>query len=181
MPSDSSYSGYVYLIGSRQFGWFKIGKSRTPDIRINDIGILLPFRIELFAIWGTKNHSALESAFHRKYAEQHIHGEWFLFNRKTLEAMIIEYPPFWATRIFPAGDLEAKEITRSAATDRSKKVSEIDYRNRREHYHAFKEAVAAEMAKGVSKSKAKQRVLSKVAGLWTESIDKFRERLTLLG
>jgi len=34
--------GYVYLIGSPTFGWYKIGKSRKPEIRIENLGILLP-------------------------------------------------------------------------------------------------------------------------------------------
>ena len=34
-------AGYVYLIGNSIFGWYKIGKSISPEIRIKDLGILL--------------------------------------------------------------------------------------------------------------------------------------------
>lgn len=173
MPSDKSYSGYVYLIGSRRFGWFKIGKSTRPEIRMEEIGILLPFKIELFAVWGTKNHSALEGAFHREYAEHHIHGEWFLLNLSLLDKIVMEYPPYWADRIFPGGERVTKEIAHSTLEDKTKKVSDVDFRTRKQHYIAFKEAVAKEIANGIKKSRAKQRVCAKVRNLWDGPIEKF--------
>ena len=40
-------AGYVYLIGTPIFGWYKIGKSKTPEVRIKDLGILLPFKLHI--------------------------------------------------------------------------------------------------------------------------------------
>ena len=57
-------SGYVYLIGSPLFGWYKIGKSKTPEIRVNHLGILLPFKIHIIGVWSAKNHSLLETTLH---------------------------------------------------------------------------------------------------------------------
>ena len=57
-PSNPSYRGYVYLIGSSRFGWYKIGKSRSATIRVQTLGILLPFKVEVFAVWMTDNPSA---------------------------------------------------------------------------------------------------------------------------
>lgn len=53
-------SGYVYLIGSPIFGWYKIGKSITPEVRIKNLGILLPFKIDIICIWKAENHHKLQ-------------------------------------------------------------------------------------------------------------------------
>jgi len=55
-------AGYVYLIGTPIFGWYKIGKSITPEIRVKDLGILLPFKIKVMAIWKAENHHLMESS-----------------------------------------------------------------------------------------------------------------------
>ena len=39
--------GFVYLIGSPLFGWYKIGKSKTPEVRVSNLGILLPFKLKI--------------------------------------------------------------------------------------------------------------------------------------
>ena len=76
------YSGYVYLIGSPIFGWYKIGKSITPEIRIKDLWILLPFKIHIIGVWGAKNHHELERALHEIHKSRRINGEWFEFSKK---------------------------------------------------------------------------------------------------
>jgi hypothetical protein len=79
--------GYVYLIGSPTFKWYKIGKANTAHIRLKNIGILLPFKIELFAIW-TAWSSDAEGRIHRQYARQRINGEWFHFGEKEILSVI---------------------------------------------------------------------------------------------
>jgi hypothetical protein len=99
-------AGYVYLIGSPSFNWYKIGKSKTPDIRIKDIGVLLPFKVEIFAIWKADNHTLVESILHEKYAANRINGEWFLFTWQEVQKLIFEdsvemTTQNWHYRIFP--------------------------------------------------------------------------------
>lgn len=84
-------AGYVYLIGSRTFGWYKIGKTLKPIVRLCDIGVLLPFRIEAIAIWQFANHSTMETEIHRKYAEHRINGEWFGFDDEILKQIKLEF------------------------------------------------------------------------------------------
>lgn len=81
--------GYIYLIGSRTFQWYKIGKARRAHLRLSTIGILLPFKIELFAMWEAWSADA-EQRMQRKYAASRIHGEWFRFKAKELFALIEE-------------------------------------------------------------------------------------------
>lgn len=80
-------SGFVYLIGSTTFGWYKIGKSITPEVRVQNLGILLPFKVEVLAVWRAENHHALETKLHRRYSEQRINGEWFQFSKKEIGAI----------------------------------------------------------------------------------------------
>lgn len=85
-------SGYVYLIGTCTFGWYKIGKSKTPEVRIKDLGILLPFKIRVFRVWQAVDHSRMERALHEMYAENKINGEWFQFTKIQLAALINRIP-----------------------------------------------------------------------------------------
>ena len=36
---NNTTEGYVYLIGTPVFGWYKIGKSKTPVVRVQNLGI----------------------------------------------------------------------------------------------------------------------------------------------
>lgn len=70
-------SGYVYLIGTPVFGWYKIGKAKTPEVRVQDLGILLPFKIGVLGVWKAHNHHLLEQTLHEMYKDHRINGEWF--------------------------------------------------------------------------------------------------------
>jgi hypothetical protein len=65
-------AGYVYLIGSSIFKWYKIGKSSRAAIRVTELGILLPFRIEVIAVWKLSNYHAMERDLHEKHAANRI-------------------------------------------------------------------------------------------------------------
>ena len=105
MPTPKpSYRGYVYLIGSRRFGWFKIGKSLSPKLRIKNLGILLPFKIHVLSVWGTSNHTLLESLMHERYADKAINGEWFSFSSKDLLEIMDQPSPFDGEQIFRFGE-----------------------------------------------------------------------------
>lgn len=92
-------TGYVYFIGSPIFGWYKIGKSITPEIRIKDLGILLPFKIKILGVWEAKNHHLAETALHELYADFRINGEWFEFSKEKAWDVFSSLPA--QTRIFP--------------------------------------------------------------------------------
>lgn len=94
-----SYRGYVYLIGSSEFGWYKIGQSRTVAIRIKTIGVLLPFKVEVFAIWKTDNPGRLEAAMHERHAPDHLNGEWFSFSWQDLSGIVSAETPYPSVRI----------------------------------------------------------------------------------
>lgn len=85
-------SGYVYLIGNPLFNWYKIGKSITPEIRIKDLGILLPFKIKVMSVWKAENHHLMESALHDIYKKNRINGEWFEFTGDDIGKIINSIP-----------------------------------------------------------------------------------------
>jgi hypothetical protein len=100
------YKGYVYLIGSERFGWYKLGKAKTPTLRIRDLGILLPFKLEVFAVWKSTNHTLLEYLFHEKHASNKINGEWFSFTSTELRSIVAGEAPFDAVRVYPGSELK---------------------------------------------------------------------------
>lgn len=81
-------AGHVYLIGTRKYGWYKIGKSSNATIRVTHLGILLPFRVEVIAIWKANNHHELEKLLHEKYDLHRINGEWFGFSEQQVNEMV---------------------------------------------------------------------------------------------
>ena len=92
--------GFVYLIGSTRHSWYKIGRASNPRVRVKDLGILLPFELEVFAIWRTVNCIELETYLHRRYAEHRINGEWFHFDGPERQALVDDSNlPLFAERI----------------------------------------------------------------------------------
>ncbi len=92
--------GFVYLIGTPIFKWYKIGKSLSPEIRVQDIGVLLPFKIRVIGVWRAEDYSTLESLLHQRYVENHVNGEWFMFSPEEVR-VLFDYLPSSA-RIFPS-------------------------------------------------------------------------------
>jgi len=85
-------SGYVYLIGTSTFGWYKIGKSKTPEVRVANLGILLPFKVKVYRVWRAENHHLMERTLHEMYAANRINGEWFEFDGKQIKNLIDSIP-----------------------------------------------------------------------------------------
>jgi hypothetical protein len=103
-------SGYVYLIGTPVFGWYKIGKSKTPIVRVRDLGILLPFKIRVIGVWKAEDHTLMEQALHEKYIDNRVNGEWFEFDRKEVYRVADAIP--LSARVYPATGTIAEELDR---------------------------------------------------------------------
>jgi hypothetical protein len=69
----------IYLVGNREFGWYKIGMSQNVEERAETISDLVPFAVELLAAWPCQRKylRKLELHLHRTFAESKIKGEWF--------------------------------------------------------------------------------------------------------
>jgi hypothetical protein len=115
--------GYVYLIGTTVFRWYKIGKSRTPTVRINDLGILLPFKIRVLGVWKAVDHDSLERELHDKYAYCRINGEWFSFENQEIQNLFTLLPE--SARVFPKDDLKSVFFTFSNIEEDRRKGRKI--------------------------------------------------------
>jgi hypothetical protein len=80
--------GYIYLLGSTTFGWYKIGKSAQPEVRIKTLGILLPFKVEVIGLWRADDYHDLELRLHEKHSQFRINGEWFRFKKKEVGRLL---------------------------------------------------------------------------------------------
>lgn len=67
----------VYVIGNCDSPRAKIGRSKSVEIRLGTIQRMSP--VPLSILWQTEGGSELESALHRRFGGQRVHGEWFDF------------------------------------------------------------------------------------------------------
>lgn len=128
-------SGYVYLIGTSIFHWYKIGKSKTPEIRIGDLGILLPFKIKVYGVWKADNHTMLESTLHDIYSKYRINGEWFEFKNSTIKEIFEKLPE--SSCIFSAKKDKTKTLSNFSNIDedtsRGRKVTSVNRQRKQKH------------------------------------------------
>lgn len=149
-----SYRGYVYLIGSQRFGWYKIGKSKHANIRINDLGILLPFRVELFCLWGTDDETRLEREMHIRHEGKNLHGEWFLFDWLELAKIAQEPTPYFGVRIE-----NAPTIVNTIKEDRSLD-SDLLKRQKKQRHLALWNAICELMdERGMERTKSNREIV----------------------
>jgi hypothetical protein len=118
--------GYVYLIGTSTFGWYKIGKSKIPKIRVNSLGILLPFKVNVIAIWKAQDHHLMESSLHEMYTKSKINGEWFEFTKKEVQDLIERIPS--EARVYPGVLSEKLESFTNVDQDTRKNKTVIGVR-----------------------------------------------------
>jgi hypothetical protein len=111
---------YVYLIGSRTYGWYKIGKAKNVSVRLKEIGILLPFKVEAIAAWAAWSGN-VEATLHKKYKDNRIHGEWFKFTEKELQSLL-ETPVDNATMLNEHSAVGFKNMERDCEEGRHVKV-----------------------------------------------------------
>jgi len=88
MGPESPRREFVYLLGSRLHGWYKIGRSRNPRMRRFAVDAGLPFEIELLAVWETDWAVGLEKEMHHCWLENRVRGEWFRFTEEQLTALL---------------------------------------------------------------------------------------------
>jgi len=109
--SKSKDYGYVYFIMSlTNPPQIKIGRSKSPDVRIRKLGVVLPFDVEPIHIIETDNAARLEATYHELFDYCRSRGEWFDIPESQLETIkqhtrssyaldIDEYEGFWRERL----------------------------------------------------------------------------------
>lgn len=68
----------VYLVGNTEAGYIKIGISKKPHERIDNLQTAFPFDLEIYSISAPVNNARFhESYLHHLFERYHIRGEWF--------------------------------------------------------------------------------------------------------
>ena len=93
---DSHYRnkpGYIYLIHAQETDRYKIGlTTRSVEARFAELNSSQsPYPLELIDWFETPNVTEDEAYFHEKYSAHRVHGEWFVFDKKTLKEVRREY------------------------------------------------------------------------------------------
>jgi hypothetical protein len=106
--------GYVYLIGSSKHRWYKIGKTANAEVRVKELRLLLPFRLELVATWQVEHNGHLERWLHKEYKDYRINGEWFFFNPGDIRNLLLSVPhtPRLHSKVL---DIDGEEIPLKAS------------------------------------------------------------------
>lgn len=69
---------YVYLIQSLNDGYYKIGVSKSPNLRIKNLSTGNPSPMKLINVYPTELAYKIEKVLHRRYSYVRIENkEWF--------------------------------------------------------------------------------------------------------
>jgi hypothetical protein len=82
--SQERIQGYVYLMKSGQF--YKIGKSKSPDRRRNEIALLLPHDTNTIHIIATDDPAGIEHYWHERFKDKKVRAEFFRLNNADVQA-----------------------------------------------------------------------------------------------
>ena len=70
-----SQEGWVYVLRAGEY--YKIGRSKTPKQRYEELATLPPWPTEMVHTIETKDRCQLEAELHSKFADKRKRGEWF--------------------------------------------------------------------------------------------------------
>lgn len=79
----------VYLIKQQNTNLYKIGISKDPKVRLNQLQTANPETLELVFVFKTKYDFQLENYVHRKFSDANVQLEWF----ELTEAEVKEFIP----------------------------------------------------------------------------------------
>jgi len=76
--------GFIYILRADN-GVYKIGQTTQLDDRIKQLGIQLPYELELVHAVGTDHVLSAEQLLHKRYASKRQKGEWFALSDEDIE------------------------------------------------------------------------------------------------
>lgn len=75
---EDNKPGYIYIIqASDPDRYYKIGYSKNPKHRIQNMGVKLPFEVKPIHLIETNHMILVEHYLHSKYQSKRARGEWF--------------------------------------------------------------------------------------------------------
>ena len=72
---NATQNGVVYMF--KHDSYYKIGRSNNLDRRTYEIGLQLPFKLELIHVIETANPDKTEKFWHTHFKSKRLNGEWF--------------------------------------------------------------------------------------------------------
>lgn len=78
--------GYVYILKAEN-GLYKIGKSRSPQIRIGQIITASPVKITPCLVYKSTEYHKMERVLHEVFADEREIGEWFRLTDEDFECL----------------------------------------------------------------------------------------------
>ena len=91
MRTPPRIRGGVYLLGSRELGWYKIGMSEDVNGRVRGLMGSLPFNTDLIAVWPSQQgrRRVIEHYLHTTFIDKRVNnGEWFQFTPEELQRCV---------------------------------------------------------------------------------------------
>ena len=88
---ENAVGSYVYIIGSLEMGFVKIGKAKDPAARIDSLQVGCPYELSVFAVFKERG-LAFEKKLHDRARPYHHRGEWFRIAGR-LRAFILAQKP----------------------------------------------------------------------------------------
>lgn len=84
LSQTSPEEGFIYVIkGEKDF--FKIGKTRNLQQRLQLFDVLLPFPVTRVHSAKYQNYSQIEKELHQHFSANRINGEWFRLSESDIE------------------------------------------------------------------------------------------------
>jgi len=84
LEDENATTGYIYL--GKQHGSYKIGKSKDPNRRREDISLLGPEPFEIIHEIKTDDMNGVEKYWHERFNSKHKRGEWFNLSKADVAA-----------------------------------------------------------------------------------------------
>ena len=101
----------VYVVGSREYGWVKIGMTTDFEQRRSALQAGCPFILETLRWYKSLLPKSLEQQLHSKFEGHRLHAEWFHFK---------DLPDF-----FSRADQEVKSFSQRYKTELERKQAEM--------------------------------------------------------
>lgn len=84
-PGNNKKAGFVYVFGSNDTGYYKIGSGTKPVSRMRDYELSkLPFPVEMIHTIPVDNKLRAEAELHKAFKSRRVNGEWFTLSQDEL-------------------------------------------------------------------------------------------------